>query len=136
MNVKKYNIIIVDNNKVTLEKIKNFFSESITLNIFTFSDPNKALKNFRKKINSKNKYDLAIIDWNMPTITGDILSVLMKTEDPSIKTVLYTGSQDNCFLTHFKSYKFDEILSKSNDISELNSIFNLLDSSYTVEACI
>jgi hypothetical protein len=50
----------------------------------------------------------------MPDVTGEILSVLFKSINPIIKTVLYTGSSSDLIINNMDCYKFDGMCSKKN----------------------
>lgn len=120
-------IFAVDDNKKTLELIRLFFYENYkNIDLDIYSDPLLAYKRFKKQFYIK-PYDLAIIDWKMPKITGECLSVMLKDVDPNIKTVLYTGSSDDMFLKHLHVYKLDAILNKKLGTNVLNEVSRLLN---------
>lgn len=120
-------IFAVDNNIKTLESIQFYFNENYRDVILdTYLDPTVAFQKFKKQFIYKEPYELAIIDLNMPKITGELLSVMLKEVDPTIKTVLYTGSNDDIFLKHFHVYGFDAILDKKMGVSVLNEISKML----------
>ena len=120
-------IFAVDNNPTILMSIRKYF-DGKNKNVFldTFTDPTVALDAFKKELKTKQKYTLAIIDWDMPKITGELLSVMLKDIDPDIKTVLYTGSNDDIFLKHFHHYKFDAVLNEKSGIHALEEVSKLL----------
>jgi CheY-like chemotaxis protein len=126
-NTKIHNVLVVDDNINTLKGISEYFEthkEHIQLD--TFNDPIIALEEFKHKINTKNEYELAILDWKMPRLTGDMMSVILKELCPGIKTILYTGSSDEIFLKHMYCYKFDAIYRKKEGLPTLDFIISLL----------
>lgn len=119
-------IFAVDNNPFVLSTIQKYFDKNKNVQLDIFTDSTIAYKTFKKKFKTSDKYCLAIIDWNMPKITGELLSVMLKEIDPKIKTVLYTGSNDEVFLKHLHHYKFDAILNKKEGIQVLKEVSKLL----------
>ena len=132
-NQPKYNILAVDNNIKTLLEIENFFKKhkpSIKLDVC--SKPLKALEEFKSKLNTESEYDMCIIDWNMPDLTGDLLGIMIKGLKPSVKTILYTGSNDDLFLRHMDCYKFDLVCTKTLGVNGLNEALAKIDISKEV----
>jgi len=126
-------VLLVDDDPIFLKLFSIYFKENFpNFNIIKTTSPIEALKIFRNKIKKKTPITFSVIDWKMPEITGEFLSVMFKKESDKIKTVLLTGSSDSVFLKHFSAYKFDLILSKRDKIED---IFEKLRNLIKVEDC-
>lgn len=121
------NIFAVDDNINTLKGISKYFEQfNNTIHLDTYHDPIVALEAFKNKLNTSESYELAILDWSMPRLTGEILSVILKEYNPKIKTVLFTGSDHDIFLNHMDCYKIDNIYKKRSGIKILESVMYIL----------
>lgn len=121
---KTCNILAIDNRIETLTHIKNTFLYHSNIRLDVYDDPVDALYNLNNRLGSRDKYDLAIIDLNMPKMMGDMVSMLFKATDPTIKTVLFTGSKNELFVRCMDCYKFDNICLKREGYDKLKqSVF-------------
>lgn len=126
--MKKYNILAIDNNEEVLKNIKSEFDKYKNVKLDIYIDPINALLEMNQRLGSKDQYHLAIIDLNMPILTGEITSMLFKAADPLIKTVLYTGSKNDIYVKHMDCYGFDSICLKRNGSTSLeNEVLNVLN---------
>lgn len=117
------NIILIDDSKTFVSAFSQILKKCIdNVKITTFTCPEKALEYIKKNKN----YKLAILDWEMPGVTGDVLSVILKECIPQIKTMLITASTDDIFTKRLSNYKFDSIMKKSDKIEHLLEKVKLL----------
>lgn len=73
------NIVVIDDDKITLELVQLILEEVISGDIFVFSDSKQALDYVQS--DSMDNISLVICDWLMPDISGlDILAALRKSK--------------------------------------------------------
>lgn len=100
-------VMVVDDELVILDVLKQFLSRSGEYIIETFSNPDSALKNAKT-----GKYDLILSDIMMPSTNGiDILEELKKT-NPSIKVILMTAYSNQHKIDKSKALGVDHYLEK------------------------
>ena len=85
--MNKYRILVVDDENTHLYSVKNFFREH---DVIPFSDSSEALDSIKSGI----KYDILLIDYKMPTISGRDFLVEAKKYLSSYKAVLITAFSD------------------------------------------
>ena len=106
---KKLNILIAEDdqaNRVFLEVLL----EKLNHNFKIVDNGKKALKEFQK-----NKYDLVMLDENMPVMNGIDTAKEIKKINPKVKIISISGSKEN-------NDVYDYILTKPFDLEKLNSI--------------
>jgi len=73
------NIVVIDDDKVTLELVQIILEEVISGDIYVFSDSKQALNYVQS--DSMDNISLVICDWLMPDISGlEILAALRKSK--------------------------------------------------------
>jgi ActR/RegA family two-component response regulator len=80
-------VIIVEDNQHWLETLELILGSAYDLTLF--ADPAQALESLKE-----NKYHLAILDKNMPTISGLELLRKMRAATPRLKAIILTGYAD------------------------------------------
>jgi DNA-binding NtrC family response regulator len=84
------NIVVIDDDKITLELVQIILEEVISGEIIVFSDSTRALKYVQSE--SMENISLVICDWLMPEVSGlDILSDLRKYR-PKIPFLMLTAN--------------------------------------------
>lgn len=84
------NIVVIDDDKISLELVQIILEEIISGEIFVFSDSKRALSYVRSE--SMENISLVICDWQMPDVSGlDILSALRKSS-PKIPFLMLTAN--------------------------------------------
>jgi len=84
------NIVVIDDDKITLELVQSILEEVISGEIFVFSDSKRALSYVQSE--SMENISLVICDWLMPDVSGlDILSALRKSR-PKIPFLMLTAN--------------------------------------------
>ena len=78
-------ILLVDDEEMILKALTRLLSAQHIVK--TFSSSREALEQF-----CPGRYDLAIIDLTMPELTGDQLAAQLRSIDPMMQTVLFTGN--------------------------------------------
>ena len=72
-----FDIVVIDDDKITLELIRTILEEVTSGNIYVFSDSKQALEYV--KSDSMDKISLVMCDWLMPQVSGlEILAALRK----------------------------------------------------------
>jgi CheY-like chemotaxis protein len=112
------NIALIDDDRLILKLVKKSIEREIKdCNIDTYLDPKYALENMVKMYKSGEKtYNLAIVDWMMPSMSGEILTFLLKQNIPSLKVILFTGSANDVFLKKMFIYNVDSVVTKDSDL--------------------
>jgi len=130
LSTPKYHIVIVDDDslvlKLSIERIKRSFTG---IKVSTFNCPQKALKYSNVQKMKGEKVDLFLIDWMMPIITGDMLSILVKELFTESYVFLYTLSTD-IIREHLGSYKIDLLFDKTQDIHEFVEMIDIFKQLY------
>jgi FixJ family two-component response regulator len=80
-------VIVVEDNQHWLETLELILGSTYDLTLFT--DPAQALASLKEQ-----KYHLAILDKNMPTISGLELLRQMRAATPGLKAIILTGYAD------------------------------------------
>ncbi len=108
-------IMVVDDELVILDLLKQFLSRSGKYSIETFSNPDSALKQAKN-----GGYDLILSDVMMPSTSGmDILGEIKKT-NPSIKVILMTAYSTQHKKDQSKELGVDKYLEKPfNSLQEV-----------------
>jgi DNA-binding NtrC family response regulator len=84
---KRHKIIIVEDNQYWLETLNAILASTYDINLF--ADPREAVKSLKE-----NKYQLAILDKNLPGTSGIELLKEMRTAAPGIRAIILTGYAD------------------------------------------
>lgn len=113
---KKYNILVVDDEKIVRESLFNWFEEE-GYNVETAFDAEDALRKF-----DIGKYDLALLDMKMPGMSGLELLTKLKEIDNSCIVILITAfASVPTAIQSLKQGAYDYI-TKPVDPEELNHI--------------
>lgn len=100
-------IMIIDDELVILDVLKQFLSRSKKFEVETFSNPDSALNHAKK-----GGYDLILSDIMMPSTNGlDILEEIKKT-NPSIKVILMTAYSNEHKVEKSQELGVDKYLEK------------------------
>lgn len=87
MKNNKYCMLVLDDEEVIVEQLKEIFEDDYE--VFTSTDPIKALDMIKKE-----KIDLIISDQKMPKMTGTNFFVGAKNENQDVVRILLTGYSD------------------------------------------
>ncbi len=113
---KKYNILVVDDEKIVRESLFNWFEDE-GYNVETAFDAEDALRKF-----DIGKYDLALLDMKMPGMSGLDLLTKLKEIDKSCIVILITAfASVPTAIQSLKQGAYDYI-TKPVDPEELNHI--------------
>ena len=119
IDCSKYNIMIVDDNKLNL-KVAERILKSYKFNIDTFDNGKDCIY----KIKEGKKYDMIFLDHMMPELDGiEVIHILKKLEDYDIPPIVaLTANAITGMREMYLEEGFDEYLSKPINISELNKL--------------
>jgi len=68
-------VLIADDHFLIRQFVRNTLQEAKITNIQTAADGNEAIDLIQKARDTKQSYDVVLLDWNMPTISGlEVLS--------------------------------------------------------------
>lgn len=111
-------IMVVDDEDIILESINDFFDD---LNIITFNDPLKALKELEN-----NFYDIIITDYKMPQINGLELLIEAKKKSSYNFGILLTAYAEKDLLEKFINKDLiKNIIEKPLKLNKLKEIINI-----------
>lgn len=128
--LKNVKVLIVDDNINNINMIKSSL-QGVGLKLFEAKDAASAISIIRSNVNTKNKIDIAIIDYEMPDMSGYKLAATLKKLPISkeIKLILLTSAALIGDARIAEEYGFSSYLSKPvrrNDlISCISSVLGL-----------
>ncbi len=86
-------IVIVDDEEPLLRVMKRALEQAFQAEITTFSDPFSAMNYVMS-----NAIDLAIVDYNMPSINGVDFLAALKSARPDMVRIIMSGEDNSSFL--------------------------------------
>ena len=115
MKLDPLNFLVIDDDPLFLDIISSIIhSNHKNASITCFRDCEDALKHILNEITEGIcKYDVAIMDMNLPRFDGKSLNALFKFKCPTAKSILVTSGDLTFGKAELKSYKFDYGCSKS-----------------------
>jgi len=113
-------VLVVDDSEASI-KIITKLSNALNVEIESVKSGKECLD----KIRNKEKYDLILIDDDMPKLSGyDTLEKLKQIKNFNTKVVLLTNDSNLEFEDTYKKYGFTDILVKPVNKSSLTKIYN------------
>ena len=108
-------ILIVDNDKDTVETLKDLLENKGYTNIKTFFNSKEVLKD----LNDIDKFKIAVLDIRMPDINGIQLYNILKIFNPQIKILFFTALDSvNEITSMMNDIKQEDIMRKPLDITQ------------------
>ncbi len=98
------NVLIVDDEKLALSRLKRILNEEGITNIIEYNNPVDAIKEL-----SKTKFDIAFLDISMPTISGLELANTILSINPNTFIIFQTAYEEYA-LEAFQSGGLDYLL--------------------------
>jgi PAS domain S-box-containing protein len=119
-----YRILVMDD-----EELIRSICKEILINmghkVETVSSGEEAIKIFKERFNSKEKFDLVIMDLTIPGgLGGKDTLVELKRIDPSIKAIVVSGYSNDPVMANYKEYGFDDMLTKPYKFEDLTLTVN------------
>ena len=91
----------------------------------TVSSGEEAIKIFKERFDSKEKFDLVIMDLTIPGgLGGKDTLVEIKRIDPSVKAIVVSGYSNDPVMANYKEYGFDDMLTKPYKFEDLTITVN------------
>jgi len=112
---EKYNILLVEDNKINQEIIIEILTKR-GYHIDIASNGEESLDLFRVQ---KNKYDLILMDLQMPVMDGYEASKILRKMDENIPIIAITANIMKNDVAKIKKVKMDDYLSKPIKVEEL-----------------
>lgn len=107
---------MLDDNEHWLETIESILSPSYEL--VSFTDPEEAITSFKQ-----NRYELAILDKNLPGVSGLIILKEMRMTAPNLRAIILTGYAD--VESAVESMKIGAVDYLSKGTAELSKVLQL-----------
>jgi len=107
---------VLDDNEHWLETIESILSPSYELVLFT--DPDEAITSFKQ-----NRYELAILDKNLPGVSGLVILKEMRMTAPDLRAIILTGYAD--VESAVESMKIGAVDYLSKGTAELSKVLQL-----------
>jgi CheY-like chemotaxis protein len=106
----RHRVLCVDDAETALS-LRAHILEMNGYEVTTFANAVQVVEEFQS-----GKYDLAILDYEMPVMNGAELAAQLKTAGPDLKIILYTGS--TCLEKHDLRF-IDQAVHKSDGVPAL-----------------
>ena len=126
VDVKGKRVLIVDDNKVNLEILKTQL-EIWEMDVTEASSAQRAL-HICGKLKADEKFDIALLDMQMPDMNGEELGYSLKKMDicKDMKMVLVTSIGYQKGIDELKAIGFDAYFSKPTTMSDLFNALNIM----------
>ena len=119
-------ILVVDDEKDHIDNMCRFFQN---YNLTGYSDPRKALKEL-----SENYYDIVIVDYKMPELSGLDLLIQAKSVNAYSYGVLFTAyAEKNILQEAINNNLVSQIIEKPVRLSNLKEILDEIIESVKIE---
>ena len=118
-------VLIVDDEPANIEFLEEILEMQGCKNVDSFISANEAIESYKA-----TNYDLVLLDWNMPELSGlEVLKTFIDiNKDPKPKVVVLTGHKDITINEQALAHGANDILSKPFSI---NSLVDCLDKAFS-----
>lgn len=116
----KIRVLLIDDDKNITEMMTEISKAVDRIELKAFNNPHEAIQYFKLK-NATNPYEVVILDMTLVgyDLNGvDILNKL-RSIDPAIKSIIFTGHSSKPLVAHYKDYGFDAQLDKPCSFEQL-----------------
>ncbi|MCC2617129.1 response regulator [Aestuariibacter halophilus] len=104
------NILVVDDDAITLELLENMLTKTVSGQIWTYDNSVEALKFIQQA--DRDTIDLIISDWNMPGIDGVTFLQKSRMRCPAIPFLMMTATPTRELVTECKTLGVDDFVVK------------------------
>jgi len=115
---RTYNIVVVDDHKMFLDGLLSIISNEPSFTVVLTANSGKNIIKYLD-INEGKDIDLVISDVNMPDVNGIVLNQHIKTNYPSIKTLMVSMLHDSKTIHALTKDNIDGYVPKNADKEEL-----------------
>ena len=113
-------MLVIDDEKDVGEIISGML-DSLGYQVTHVDSGQKAIDLYRKK----KRFDVVILDLNMPKMSGKVTFVKLKKIDPNVRVVISTGYGDRVIDASLGKAAGDTFLQKPYQIEEISKIIRL-----------
>ncbi len=123
-------VLVVDDEKVVRDVAISML-ESLGCKAYGVPEGRKALKEYKRTFETKDKYDIVIMDLTIPGgMGGKELIKKIKRIDPEVKAIVASGYSNDPIMSNYKKYGFSGKLLKPFQIEDLEKeILRVLEES-------
>jgi len=117
-------ILIMDDQEMILKMVSRML-ERIGYETEFATDGAKAIESFRKAYESRNPFDLVILDLTVPGGMGgaETIPELLRI-DPELKAVVSSGYSNDPIMSHYQDYGFCGVVPKPFTMDQLAKVLN------------
>ena len=117
--MKDLNILIADDHPMVLKGMKSEFDKRSYNNVYEANNGLEALE-----LIEKHMFDVAILDVDMPYISG--MELAKKLKDTTVKTILITHHKEDGYIIQAQVFGVDAYLLKEDAFEELEKALSVL----------
>ena len=122
--IKKLKILVLEDDDNIIKLLLKFFQKYMHDIKFT-KNGNETINEYKTAFDLSEKYDLVILDLNIPYGMGGKDTFLkLKEIDPDIAAVVSSGYSNDAVIADYKNYGFKAYLVKPYTIDEISKIIN------------
>lgn len=117
-------ILFMDDEEIIRNVVKEML-EPEGYNLEFAAEGREAIDMYKKAVNSKQKYDLVILDLTVPGGLGgkDAIKEILKI-DPDVKAIVSSGYSNDPVMAEYKDYGFSDFVPKPYNFDQLINIVN------------
>lgn len=120
MNSKHLNLALVDDDKLVVELLKNFFTKNTTIKVNLIAHDGET---FIKKLqNSLTQPDIVLLDLRMENMNGIDTMAILKQDFPDIKIIVLSSHYKRSFIGFILKSGANAFIPKDTGLNELQNI--------------
>lgn len=119
-------ILLYDDDKA-IHTIMHRFCDHLGIKFESAFSSQEVKKKFQRQLNTKNPFDLVIVDLTVPgDLGGETVLKMVREMDPTIRVVVSSGYSTDPIIANYSHYGFDNFLKKPYTINQLRLVLSQL----------